>query len=98
MNAIFISIYFYTTIAALFQLRVTDQNSVYSNKIQSHSGVNHAETHHENKTRIWRRRPWWEHVFYIAGIAVLAAYPITRAYYKKMLEEGAIPPSKSDNT
>lgn len=30
-------------------------------------------------------------VFYIAGIAVLAAYPITRAYYKKMLEDGAVP-------
>ena len=33
-------------------------------------------------------------VFYIAGIAVLAAYPITRAYYKKMLEEKAIPPTR----
>jgi glycoside/pentoside/hexuronide:cation symporter, GPH family len=30
-------------------------------------------------------------VFYIAGIAVLAAYPITRAYYKKMLEDGSVP-------
>jgi GPH family glycoside/pentoside/hexuronide:cation symporter len=37
-------------------------------------------------------------VFYIAGIAVLAAYPITRAYYKKMLEDGAIPPSKPEKT
>jgi len=34
-------------------------------------------------------------VFYIAGIAVLAAYPITRTFYKKMIEEAAIPPEKS---
>ncbi|MBN1686153.1 MAG: MFS transporter [Spirochaetales bacterium] len=33
-------------------------------------------------------------VFYIAGIAVLAAYPITREYYRKMIEDGAIPPAR----
>ena len=33
-------------------------------------------------------------VFFIAGIAVQAAYPITRSYYKKMLEEKAIPPTR----
>ncbi len=35
-------------------------------------------------------------VFYIAGIAVLAAYPITRAFYRKMLQEKAVPESEEE--
>ncbi|MBT3271584.1 MAG: MFS transporter, partial [Spirochaetales bacterium] len=33
-------------------------------------------------------------VFYVAGIIVLAYYPISRAYYKKMMADGKIPEGK----